>query len=95
MAKRKVVDKCRNLINMAFQSKDGSKFKHFFTSRDDLRERVLRPGIVWGLMTRTIATEFDSEKGRASVFEISQVSFKKYFSFEERALLEGTSQLNR
>ena len=94
-AKRKVVDKCRSLIHTALEKKDGTCLRHFHLPREEFRERVLRHGVVWGVMTSTIATEFDSEAGRAKILSIAQIDYSKYFSAYERLLLDKTSQLTR
>ena len=93
--KRKIVDRCRVIIRLALDKKDGATFRHFYLPHADFRERVLRHGVIWGVMTSTIASEFDNEAGRAEILSIAQVDYFKYFCAYERLLLDKTSQLMR
>ena len=58
-----------------------------------MRDKVLRIGVVWGLMTSLIGSEYDSEKGRVRILRIAQIDYKEYFTSYERRLIEETSKM--
>ena len=77
------------------QSDTSSVMRHFMMTRRDLRERVLRLSLVWGIMTSLFPTHLNNEKGRAQVLAIAQIDYYKYFDSYERLLLKKTSQATR
>ena len=89
-----MAERSHRLIGVALEkkSKQEGKLKHFFVTSKELRERVLRPSAVWGVMTSLIATEFDNERGRAKILAISHLDYKRYFNLYERSLLDKISK---
>ena len=62
--------------------------RHLMVTRKDLRERVLRPSLIWGIMTSIFSTDLNTDSGRAQILLIAQIDYYKYFDTYERLLLE-------